>query len=377
MRFTLIIVAVMLSLAHAEPVNQRPERLLSIDNLLASPGTLKSAPGRKSTVFRGKEKESGFNLHSYIAHHDGRFWAIWSSSAVGEEDPDQRVLYATSIDGHQWSEARELAADPDGPAGRARWIARGIFVSEGKLSALAAYIESADYRLRGTDEVWRKLRLMRFEWNGNRWQSAGLYADNCMNNFPPQRLNGVLSLVCRDSRMDVTMALGSPGNWKHTPIASEPPFNRMDEPTYYATTNGVVHLIIRDNTRSGFLIRSISHDHGRTWSRPVRTNYPDATSKNFPGKLSNGWYYLINNPDPRKRDPLAISFSRDGWEFSHPLAVKATPPARRFEGRAKGSGSVQYPHAIEHNGSLWVIYSINKEDIEIAELPIRGLELPR
>jgi hypothetical protein len=57
--------------------------------------------------------------------------------------------------------------------------------------------------------------------------------------------------------------------------------------------------------------------------------------------------------------------------------VRRDPPARRFEGRAKGSGSVQYPHAIEHNGSLWVIYSINKEDIEVAEIPIRGLELPR
>jgi pimeloyl-ACP methyl ester carboxylesterase/predicted neuraminidase len=372
------IVLLRLPLSDVERLGRKPEQLLSSNGLLSALAALKQAAGRKSTVFQGKEKESGFNLHSYIAHHDGRFWAVWSSSAVGEEDPDQRVLYATSKDGHHWSEARELAADPDGPTGPARWIARGVFVSEGKLSALAAYIESADYRLRGTAEVWRNLRLMRFDWNGTRWQSAGTYAANCMNNFPPQRLNGLLSLVCRDSRMAVTMALAdAAGSWKHTPIASEPPFDRMDEPTYYATSNGEVHLIIRDNSRSGFLIRSISQDHGKTWSLPVRTNYPDATSKNFPGRLTNGWYYLINNPNPSKRDPLAISFSRDGWEFERPLVVRRDPPARRFEGRAKGSGSVQYPHAIEHNGSLWVIYSINKEDIEVAEIPIRGLELPR
>jgi hypothetical protein len=34
---------------------------------------------------------------------------------------------------------------------------------------------------------------------------------------------------------------------------------------------------------------------------------------------------------------------------------------------------VQYPHAIEHSGSLWAIYSTNKEDIEITELPLSTL----
>jgi pimeloyl-ACP methyl ester carboxylesterase/predicted neuraminidase len=358
-------------------VDAKPERLLSSDAILAVPSELKPAPARHSAVFRGKENESGFNLHSYLAHHDGRFWAIWSSSRVGEEDPDQRVLYATSTDGHLWSEARELAADPDGPNGPARWIARGIFPYQGRLTALAAYIESADYGRRGRDEVWRNLRLMRFEWSGRQWEPRGVFADNCMNNFPPQHLDGLLALVCRDSGMNVTMALAdAPGAWKHTRVSSEPPFHQMDEPTFFPTTNGEVHMIIRDNARSGFLIRSISRDHGRTWSRPVRTNYPDATSKNFAGRLSNGWYFLINNPDPAKRDPLAIAFSRDGWEFGHPLTVRTGLPVRRFAGRAKGSGTVQYPHAIEHRGSLWVIYSINKEDIEVAELPLNSLGLP-
>lgn len=358
------------------PALESPAQLLSRDGLLSDPGQLPNAPARHATVFRGEERISGFNLHSYLAHHDGRFWAIWSSSGVGEEDPDQRVLYSTSRDGHTWSKAQVLAADPDGPAGPARWIARGIFVTEGKLTALAAYIESADYGKRGREEVWKKLSLRRFEWNGRQWEPRGVYAENCMNNFPPERLNGLLALVCRDSNMKVSMALAdSPGAWKHTPIASEPPFDKMDEPTYYAARNGEVHMIVRDNTKSGFLLRALSRDHGRTWSVPVRTNYPDATSKNFPGRLSNGWYFLINNPNSKARDPLALSFSRDGWTFEHPLSIRAHPPQRRFAGRAKGSGSVQYPHAIEHAGSLWVIYSTNKEDIDLAEIPLAKLNL--
>ena len=369
-----LIPALLLILALTAPAAQPdPSRLLADDSLLADPANLPLAPARHSTIFRGLPAQSGFNLHSYLAHHNGLFWAIWSSSRVGEEDPDQQVLYATSPDGHTWSPPRTLAPDPDGPSGPARWIARGIFLHRGKLTALAAYIESADYRLRGRAPVWQSLRLMSFEWSGDAWLPKGLFAPDCMNNFPPEPLANRLAMVCRDRNMDVKMALSplrGPLNWRYTPIHNAPPYDKMDEPTFYPTPSGLVHMIIRDNTRSGFLLRALSRDHGRSWSAPVRTNYPDATSKNFPGRLSNGTYYLINNPNPKARAPLAISFSPDGWQFSRPLAIRKSAPPRRAPGRAKGSGTLQYPHALEHNGSLWIIYSTNKEDIEIAELPI-------
>ena len=72
-------------------------------------------------------------------------------------------------------------------------------------------------------------------------------------------------------------------------------------------------------------------------------------------------------------DLAEMEFSRDGWTFSDPRSIRTGPPARRYAGAAKGSGSVQYPHAMEHNGSLWVIYATNKEDIEITECPVATL----
>ena len=349
-------------------------QLLLAGESLADAASLPLVKGRTSTVFRGEERVSGFNLHSYIAHFDGKFWAVWSSSGVGEEDPDQHVRYATSVDGHTWSKSTTLAADPEGPG---RWIARGVFVMDGRLTALAAYVESADYGKRGREAVWKGLRLMRFEWDGNAWRPKGLFVDNCMSNFPPERLGETLALVCRDRNMDVGMALrDEQGRWNVTPLAAAPPYDKMDEPTFYATSEREVHMIIRDNSKSGYLLRALSRDAGRSWTAPVRTNFPDATAKNFPGRLGNGWFFLINNPNPKKRDPLAISFSRDGWQFERSLAIRKGAPERRFAGRAKGSGSLQYPHAVEHGGSLWVIYSTNKEDIEVTEIPLAGLGLP-
>ena len=357
-------------------VRRDPRALLADSALLARPAELRSVSDRHNMVFQGRQGESQFNLHSYIAFHDGRFWAVWSSSRVGEEDPDQLVRYASSPDGRNWGEAGIVTGDPDGPDGPARWICRGLFVLDGRLTALAARIESADYGKRGKDVVWRNLRLMRFEWNGQRWVERGMLAGNCMNNFPPGRLGKLWMMPCRDSRMDPFVAMSAelePSGWKRQPLESAPPFHRMDEPTWYQASDGTVHLIVRDNAKSGYLIRIVSRDSGASWEKPVLTNYPDATSKNFTGRLSNGWYFLINNPDQKKRDPLAVSFSRDGWTFEQPWAIRRQPPPRRYEGRAKASNTVQYPHAVERNGSLWVIYSTNKEDIEVSELPLREL----
>lgn len=351
-------------------------RLLARDASLASPSLLPEARGRHTFVFRGKQGESGFNLHSYLAHFDGRFWAIWSSSQVGEEDPGQHILYATSTDGRQWSNAAVLAPDPDGPAGPQRWIARGVFVDGGHLRALGALVESAAYRERGSGVVWRGLKLMRFTWTGKAWEQDMEFADDCMNNFPPIRLKDRDAMPCRDSGMNLSVALAASrgGNaWKFIPLDAAPPFHRMDEPAMYVARDGTAQLLIRDGARSGYLIRSVSLDGGKSWSKPVLTNYPDATSKNFVLWLANGTYVLINNPDQKRRDPLAASFSRDGWVFDHPIALRKNAPGRRYAGRAKGSGSYQYPHAMEYGGAMWVIYSTNKEDIEISEFPLSGL----
>ena len=197
-----------------------------------------------------------------------------------------------------------------------------------------------------------------------------------MNNYPPAMLGDRLAMSCRDSFMKVDVALQQDdGTWNRIPLVADPPFDKMNEPTWYQAADGTVHMIVRDNRHSYRLIRVISRDNGATWEKPVLTNYPDARSKNYTGKLSNGWYFLINNPNPAGRDPLAISFSRDGWGFERPFALRKHAPPYRYKKGDSREGSFQYPHAVEHDGSLWVIYSTNKEDIEISEYKISSFGL--
>ncbi len=356
----------------------RAELLAKDPAQFAAPMDLLQVSATHSTVYRGKKNTSGFNLHSYLIHFGGQFWAMWSSSKIKEEDPDQRLLYAVSDDGHSWSPARNLASDPDGPNGPGRWIARGFLVNDGTLQALGAYVESATYGNRGQGIVWKNLRLMRFVWDEEEWVEKDIFADNCMSNFPPTRLGTLWGMACRDDAMNVSMALSDNiqnPSWSFRSLAADSPFDRMEEPTLYSTDDGFVHMIARDNNRSRRLIRVLSKDGGVTWNTPVLTNYPDATSKNFTGRFSNGTYFLINNPNPKHRYPLTISFSHDGWTFSNPVAIRKGASPMRLKSGTRGTGrnGFQYPHAIEHTGSLWVIYSTNKEDIEISEFKISNL----
>ncbi len=355
-----------------------PARLLADPVLLASPMDLPEVPGRTATIYRAEQGGWQFNLHSFVAHHEGRFWAVWSSGRVDEDSSSQFLRCATSADGFSWSESRVLAADPDGEAGPWRWMASGIYTEGGKLYALG----SLNQGNRPPGGPWSHARLVRYVWTGAEWREDRVEAENAVVYFPPLRIAGRDFHVWRDSRAWFYTALAPAGTnqWDVRRVPGPLPDYRMSETSPFVDPAGVVHLIIRDQGYTRRLYRSLSYDDGGTWTIPVKTNYPDAVSKNMSGRLSNGWYYLISNPKDsgaNPRDPLAITFSRDGWTFAHPRALRKNAPPLRYKGGAKGTHSFQYSHAIEHDGKLWVIYATNKEDIEITAYPLEAFGLPR
>ena len=83
---------------------------------------------------------------------------------------------------------------------------------------------------------------------------------------------------------------------------------------------------------------------------------------------------MINNAVDElwQRDPLSISILDDKNEFSWVGNIKYDAPKIRFDGAHKGPG-FQYPSAVTTEKYLWVIYSIGKEDIEVARVPLASL----
>jgi hypothetical protein len=341
--------------------------------------TLPLIPSETSTVYHAIEGDWQFNLHSYLIRHDDKFWAMWSSGPINESDRDQVIHYATSTDGHHWDPPGMITNSPiasDGKAGIV--VARGFYELDGKFIALVATMDSIiGVGPEVYKRAWANLKLLRFEWDGGKWIDRGVFLDDFMSNYPPRPIKDRLFMTRRDgASRKVYTALSNTLEgevWTSTLLQEEPPVARMSEPTWYIGPDEVVHLIFRDKQREGYLYHSISLDDGFTFSIPLKTNYPDTPAKSYTGRLSSGEYYLINNPG-KTRDPLAVTFSRDGWTFSNAALLRHNAPELRYPGSAKSSRTFQYPHAIEYKGSLWLIYATNKEDIEISEFKLSELQ---
>jgi hypothetical protein len=135
---------------------------------------------------------------------------------------------------------------------------------------------------------------------------------------------------------------------------------KPEEPYWWILPGGSLCALFRDNNKGGYLYRAFSADSGRTWSAPVRTNFPDASSKFHGLQLSDGRYVLVSNANPAQRDPLVLSISNDGLVF-HAM------------GYLIGGRRVDYPHVIEHEGHLMIAFSGAKSTVEVLKIRVEDL----
>jgi len=165
-------------------------------------------------------------------------------------------------------------------------------------------------------------------------------------------------------------------------MAEPVPAWRLDDGTWvrlYRDSGSIHARTLREEeaSKSRRNYVAFSFDNGKSWTMPTRTSFPDACARSNAGKLPDGQVYVINNvlPLPTKnggRSLLAISLSRDGLTFDRMSVIRFVAPQQRYRGRSKSVGYA-YPHSTVVGEHLWVIYSVNKEDIEIARIPLSNL----
>ena len=313
--------------------------------------------------------------HNYLAHFDGRFWAMWSYGPRVEDMGGQIVRYATSRDGVKWDAPKPLTGAPRGLVPGMphyntrnkegfRYISRGLWVRDDELLALASLDEAAGF-------FGPSLELRAFRWNrsAEKWDDIGVVQDNAINNFAPQKLptgewamtrrkwdykdTGVEFLIGGVKRLDDWISVPVVGGGGDIALKAE-------EPIWWALPDGNLQALFRDNARSGYVFRSFSADNGRTWSTPVKTDFPDARSKLHGLRLRDGRYVLVSNSNPKKRDPLTIALSDDGMVFNKLFYVV-------------GGRHVDYPHVMEHDGYLYIAHSGAKMSVEIQRVKLSDL----
>lgn len=122
----------------------------------------------------------------------------------------------------------------------------------------------------------------------------------------------------------------------------------------------------------GWLYASRSED-GINWTLPQKTNFSNDTSKFSVGNLANGKVFWVGNPVVGGgRNPLVLSLSENGEDFTEHFILAEGMHRLKYNGFAKG-GTYAYPHAFERKGNLYVVYSVNKEDIECIRVDLHCL----
>jgi hypothetical protein len=334
------------------------------------------AEGVNHQSFSDAQSSGGVNQHSYITFYEGIFYVMWSDGPGVEDRVGQVVKYATSPDGVQWTEPKFLTtypsgSEPDSPHYNTRtnegfrWISRGFWQRDGELLALASLDEAAGF-------FGPSLELRAFKWDleTESWIDAGLVCDNAINNFAPKRLPTGEWMMSRRKYDYKTSGIeflvggvDAIDQWESYPVIGSASELDAEEPYWWVLPDGKnMMALFRDNRKSGYLFRSFSVDNGRNWSTPVRTNFPDARSKFNGLRMSDGRYILVSNPNPQKRDPLALSISEDGMVFTK-------------MGYLTGGRHIDYPHVMEHEGYLYVVFAGSvKQMIEVLKIRISDLD---
>ncbi len=317
--------------------------------------------------------QMGVNQHNYLAFHDGQYWIMWSDGPGIEDRVGQRVKYATSPDGLKWSAPQYLTPVPEGANTPSlygtrsergfRYIARGFWLRNNELLALASLDEAAGFFGPGL-----ALRAFRYNKTWDKWEDIGVVHEDAINNFSPQQLPGGEWMMSRRKHdyttSGVEFLIGGVGkltDWKSFPVLGSASELAAEEPTWWVLPDSNLAALFRDNRKSGFLYRSFSADNGRTWSTPVRTNFPDARSKFSSTRLKDGRYVLVSNANPEKRDPLVLSISDDGIVFNKMYYLV-------------GGRHVDYPHVIEHDGHLLVAFAGGKQTVEVIKIRLSDID---
>ncbi|MDP6040656.1 MAG: exo-alpha-sialidase [Candidatus Latescibacteria bacterium] len=345
-----------------------------------------------------------FNLHGYLAYFKGVLFACWDSQARDENTSGQHGVFRYSTDdGETWSDLKTLfpSLADNIPASEVEQpnpfqTSQGFVKIDDRLYVVTCVDRSLNEKVYRYNEVSR----IRIGFLVREVRTDGTLGDLFwLSDIAPEPEPGYPAYPVGDPALvsKINAYLKEPANLlqllfrpREHPDSDDD--HRMTEPTPpWRLDNGTWVRLYRDSgsihaenraeveaSKSRRNYAAFSFDDGQTWTAPTWTSFPDSCARSNAGKLPDGQVYVINNiltmsPSKGGRSMLAISLSRDGLHFDHMAVLRFAPPPQRYQGKAKRSNGFQYPHSVVVGEYLWVIYSVSKEDMEVARIPLSEL----
>ncbi|MFC4873822.1 exo-alpha-sialidase [Negadavirga shengliensis] len=331
-----------------------------------------------------------YNHAPMIAYWNDTFYVNYLSDPAGEHIPPSQTFLSTSKDGVSWSKPQVLFPIYDIPDGYQKeghdavadnlqavmHQRMGFFVSQdNRLLALGYYGIAMDAKDspndgKGIGRVVREIYEdgsfgpIYFIRHNASW-------DQKLSEFPFYKKSKDKGFVkaCEELMAKPLMTQ----QWVEEADRDDPliPLKKQFKAfSYYHLDDGRVVGLWKH------ALTSISDDGGKTWQYdPVRApGVVNSNAKIWGKRTSDDRFALVYNPS-EYRWPLAISTSDDGLEYHDLLLVHGEITSMRYGGNYKSYGPQYVRGILEGNGTppdgnLWITYSVNKEDIWVASVPV-------
>ena len=333
--------------------------------------------------------------HPYLCRFHGQFVAVFSHGITHEDDAGQRVAISYSEDFVTWTKPQHLEVTGNQSSVD---TACGVFVCN---DTLYVYVGTYYYDKAHTQETGGR----KFEDKGHEQTKLyvltskdGIHFSEpvdtglCMiPNMTPKRMRNGSVVICGNFLMPTnTHFAEQPNDWEIQGLSTSQVVD--DSETFYAVSEGLgletvvcecdmyekddgtYVSLFRSQKKEffGLLYASESKDL-KTWSLPQKTAFTNDTSKFSVGRLQDGRFYYVGNAVVGGgRNPLVLSLSVDGENFTKHFVLGEEKPPIKYRGFAK-FGAYGYPYLFEDNGYLYVIYSINKEDVGACKINLLEL----
>ncbi|MCG8311364.1 MAG: exo-alpha-sialidase [Cytophagales bacterium] len=359
-------------------------------------------------VFSGEEGFA-YNHHPQITFYKGKLLATWSSGIYNEDEPGQVMMLSISKDeGASWSNPTPIFDKKKGEHNNLVYTSEGILVYGDTLVAFCGVNDSERYLEVKQDEIYPKpisgdklpyqlipttdqrTEIKTSIDGGLSWSESKIIIEGFIPNLKPVQtkegryiLPGNMSFPYND---------GNPirDPWVLSPVDGLPK-EFIDAPRWFQVTqkqinapfefceasvvqmeDGTLKSMLRTDKK--YLAVTWSKDNGDHWSEPQLSDYTDCGSRFEFGRLPDGRYFGITCPEPKSvRTPMILAISEDGVHYNeHFILGDEAATTARISGRWK-YGRYGYPSYLVKGEVIYVVYSVNKEDIRMVKFPLSQL----
>ena len=330
-----------------------------------------------------------YNHQPMMAYWHNKFYVHYLCDPKDEHVPPSHTMYQTSEDGYTWSTPQVLFPEKQVPEGFAKPNRKdvahnliaimhqrvGWYVSKsGQLFAIGNYGVAFDKKDDPNDGngIGRVIREIKKD--GTLGPIYFIYMNGAYKaykaNWPyytkaPKDIRTACEEILANPRYRMQWVEEADRNDPLIPLHKE--YKAYCD---YTLPDGQIAALWKH------ALTSTSADGGLTWAQPVERaqGFVNSNAKIWGQRLSDGTYATVYNPS-EYRWPLAISLSKDGYEYTTLNLVQGEVPPMRYGGNYKSYGpqyvrGIQEGNGVPKDSDLWVAYSMNKEDMWVAHIPV-------